>query len=130
MANGSEQELNVAVVDPRKGVPEIDGYPAAQAGRDFQHPLLSSGGGHAGAQGGDRGGPVDDGHGLSVAEAGVDGDELAGEVGVAEPGLGDEELGGGLVAVEAPGVSAQGRGQRGVRGQGVSGGVSASVVTA
>ena len=97
MANGSEQELKVAVVDPCKGVPEIDGYPAAHAGRDPQHPLLSSGGGHAGAQGGDRSGPVGDGHGLSVADAGVDGDELAGEVGVVEPGLGDEEFGGGVV---------------------------------
>jgi hypothetical protein len=113
MADGSEQELNVLVVNSRKGVPEIDGYPAAHAGRDSQHPLLSSGGGHAGAQGGDRGGPVDDGHGLPVGDAGADSDELAGEVGAAEPGLGDEEFGGGLVAVEAPGVSTQGRGQCG-----------------
>jgi hypothetical protein len=108
--DGRNQKLDIAVVDSRNGVPEIDGYPAGQASRDFQHPLLASGTGKAGAQGCDHGGPVDDGHRLSATDAGMDGNELAGEVGPVEPGLGDEKLGGGFIAVQALGVSAQGRG--------------------
>jgi hypothetical protein len=52
-------------------------------------------------------GPVDDGHQLTAADAGMDGDELAGEVIPVQQGLGDEELGGGFEAVQALSLSAQ-----------------------
>jgi hypothetical protein len=43
----------------------------------------------------------------------VDGDEPAGEVVAVQPGLGDEELGGGFEAVQALSVGAQPVGEHG-----------------
>jgi hypothetical protein len=113
VADGCDQELNVVIVDTGESVPEIDGYPVGQACRDPQHSLLAAGAGQAGPQGGDRGGPVDGGHRPPASRAAVDVDELAGEVGSVQPGLGDEELGGGFSAAEALGVGAQRGGQCG-----------------
>jgi len=64
-------------------------------------------------EGGDRGRPVDDGHGPAVGQAASDGDESAGEVSSVQPGLSDEQLGCGFGAVQAVGVGAQRRGQPG-----------------
>src|SRR6202042_2382060 len=105
--DGRDQELDVAVVEACDGVPEVDGDAVGQACGDLQHPLLASGAGKAGVRGGDDGGPVDDGYRLAAAGAAVDGDELAGEVGPLQPGLGDEELSGGCQAAAALGVVAQ-----------------------
>jgi hypothetical protein len=72
-----------------------------------EHSLFASGTGQvAGVEGGDRGWPVDDRYWLVVGEAVCDGDELAGEVGPVEPGLGDEQFGGGFEAVDALGMGA------------------------
>jgi hypothetical protein len=107
VADGCDQEVDVVVVDASDGVPEVDGYTVGQACRDPQHSLFAAGAGQAGAQCGDRGRPVDGGRWLRAVCAVMDPDELAGEVGPVEPGLGDEEFGGGFVAVQALSVSAQ-----------------------
>src|SRR6266699_1811478 len=120
MPDGCDQELYIAVVDAGEGIPEVDGYAVGQACRDLQHPLLASGTGKARAQRGDRGGPVDDGRRLSAADSGVDGDEPAGEVGPVQPGLGDEQLGGGFETAQALSVGTQPGGERGGRGHSVS----------
>jgi hypothetical protein len=93
-----DQELDVAVVETGESVPEIDGYPVSQARCDPQHALLAAGAGQAGSQGGDRGRPVDGGHLWPAGQAVLDADELAGEVGSVQPGLGDEKLGCGFGA--------------------------------
>jgi len=113
VAYGGDQEIEVVLVEAGECLAEVDGYPVSQACRDFQHPLLASGTRKADAQCGDHGGPVDDGHRLSTAGAGVDGDEPAGEVRLVQPGLGDEELGGGFEAVQALSMGAQPGGKRG-----------------
>src|SRR5215467_5323950 len=95
-ADGRYQELKVGVVEAGEGVAEIDRDAVGEACRDLQHPLLASGAGKARAQGGDHSGPVDHGDRLSAADAGVGGDEPAGEVVPMQPGLGDEQLGGGF----------------------------------
>jgi len=113
VADSCDQELNVVIVDSSDSVPEIDGYPVSQACCDPQHSLLAAGAGQAGPQGSDRGRPVDGGHRRHAGRAAVDADELAGEVGSVQPGLGDDELGGGFEAVEALSVGAQRGGQSG-----------------
>jgi hypothetical protein len=113
MADGCDQELDVVIVDTGECVPEIDRYPVSQACCDRQHSLLAAGAGQAGPQGSDRGRPVDGGHRRRAVRASVEVDELAGEVGSVQPGLGDEELGGGFEAVKALSVGAQGGGQSG-----------------
>jgi len=100
MQDGHDQELNVAVVEAGDGVPEVNGYAVGQACRNLQHPLLASGAGEPRVQGGDHGGPVDDGDWLPAANSGVDGDEPAGEVVPVQPGLGYEKLGGGFEAAQ------------------------------
>src|ERR1035438_7717310 len=59
--DGGDQELDVAVIKAGEGVLEIDGDAVGQACRDLQHPLLAPGAWETRAQGGDHGGPVDDG---------------------------------------------------------------------
>jgi hypothetical protein len=113
MEHGCDQELNVAVVETGESVLEIDGYPVSQARCDPQHSPLAAGARQAGSQGSDRGRPVDGGHLSPVGQAVPDVDELAGEVGSVQPGLGDEELGCGFQAVEALSVGAQRGGQSG-----------------
>src|SRR6266536_1191299 len=113
MPDGCDQELDIAVFEAGEGIPEVDGYAVGQACGDLQHPLRDSGAGKARAQRGDRGGPVDDGRRLSDDDSGVDGDEPAGEVVPVQPGLGDEELGGGWEAAEALSVGAQPGGEHG-----------------
>jgi hypothetical protein len=103
-----EQELDVVIVDAGDGVPEVDGESIGKARCHPEHPLLPCGTGKvAGVQGSDRGWPVNDGRCWSVNEAASDADVLAGEVGAVQPGLGDEQFGGGLQAVEALGVGAR-----------------------
>jgi hypothetical protein len=96
MKDRGDQPCDVVVIEACEGVLEIDGDAVGQACRDLQHPLLASGASETRAQGCDRSGPVDDGHQLTAADAGMDGDELAGEVIPVQPGLGDEEFGGGF----------------------------------
>src|SRR5258708_15579786 len=102
MVHGSDQQLNVVVVDAGESFLEIDGDPVGEAGGEPEHPPLASGAGQiAGVKGGDRGWPVDDGYGLAAWESVVERDELAGEVGSGPPRLGGEPVGAGLQAVKA-----------------------------
>src|ERR1700678_930189 len=107
MKNRGDQPCDVLVVEAGEGVLEIDGDAVGQAGGDPQHPLLTPGARKTRSQCGDHGGPVDHGDLLPAANAGVDRDEAAGEVVPVEPGLVDEEIGGGFEAVQALSISAQ-----------------------
>jgi hypothetical protein len=61
VAYGGDQQVEVALVQAGECLAEIDGDAVGQAGRDLQHPLLAPGARETRAQGGDHGGPVDDG---------------------------------------------------------------------
>ena len=66
-----DHQLDAAAVDAGEGVAEVHGYAGGQAGRQAEHPVLAAGAGQAVVQGGDRGGPVDDGQRGAVAMAGM-----------------------------------------------------------
>lgn len=113
MKDRGDQPCDVLVIETGDGVTEVDGEAVGQAGGDPQHPLLTSGAGKTRSQGGDHGGLVHHGDLLPGADGGVDGDEPAGEVISVEPGLVDEELGGGFEAVKPLGMGPEPGGEHG-----------------
>ena len=87
-ADGRDQKLDVAVIQPGDRFLEVDGDTVGQARGDLQHSPLAPGASEARAKCADDGGPVDDSECRAAADGVVDGDEPR-ELGPVQPVLGD-----------------------------------------
>src|SRR5260370_1427713 len=102
VTDGRGHQAEVGVVEAGQGVLEVYWYAVAKAGGEVQEAPLGTGTWQlAAGQGGDRGGPVDAGHGRgAVADADGGVDEPVAEVGAVRPGRRYEQLAGGFSVIE------------------------------
>ena len=116
MADGCDQEFQIPVVQAGNGVTEGDGKAFGDAGGELEDAPFSAAGGYLPVvQGAERGVPVDPGHqGGAVADAGTGVHEAGEVVAVQDAAVADEQLGAGLIGVQAGRVSAQRGDERGV----------------
>jgi hypothetical protein len=109
VTDGRGHQAEVGVVEAGQGVPEVYWYAVAKAGGEAEEAPLGAGTWQlAAGEGGDRGGPVDAGHGRGAvidADGGVD--EAVAEVGAVRPGRRYEQLAGGFSVIETGRAGAQ-----------------------